>query len=109
MKYKYVYIAGPYSKPDPVVNTRNTILVANHLVEVGFVPFVPHLTLLWHMVSPQDINFWYSYDNEWLEKCDALFRLDGDSPGADKEVQLAHKLGIPVFWSVSELLLASSK
>ncbi|MHA2094580.1 MAG: DUF7768 domain-containing protein [Candidatus Hodarchaeales archaeon] len=103
---KYVYVAGPYGKGDPVVNTRNAILVADKLSELGFVPFIPHLSLLWHMVSPHEVDFWYSYDNEWLKKCDALLRLPGESPGADAEVELAKSLGIPVFYSLSGLITA---
>jgi hypothetical protein len=105
---KYIYVAGPYGKGDPVVNTRNAILVADKLSELGFVPFIPHLSLLWHMVSPHEVDFWYSYDNEWLKKCDALLRLPGESPGADAEVELAKSLGIPVFYvtpdSVQDLI-----
>ncbi|MGI8793389.1 MAG: hypothetical protein ACR2H3_09460 [Acidimicrobiales bacterium] len=44
-----VYIATPYSNPDPEENTHNAILAANELVEAGLVtPHVPHLTHLWH-------------------------------------------------------------
>jgi len=31
-------------------------------------------------------------------------RLPGESPGADREVALAAELGIPVFYSVEELV-----
>ena len=104
MKYKYVYVAGPYEKPDPVVNTRNAILVADKLAQLGFIPFVPHLTLIWHMLSPQEVDFWYYYDNEWLKKCDAVLRLEGASKGAHNEVILASSLQIPVFFSIEELV-----
>ena len=106
---KYIYIAGPYEKPDPVVNTRNTILVADELLNLGFVPFVPHLTLLWHMVSPHDVPVWYEYDYEWLKKCDAVLRLEGESKGAHNEVILAASLDIPVFFSVEELVSVAYK
>jgi hypothetical protein len=108
MKYKYIYVAGPYSQGDPVLNTRKAIEVGNELVELGFVPFIPHVTLLWHLVIPHDVDYWYKYDNEWIKKCDALFRLEGGSYGADQEIKLAHELGIPVFFSISELFLRST-
>jgi hypothetical protein len=45
-------------------------------------------------------------DNEWVLRCDALLRLPGESQGADAEVELAKKHGIPVFYSIEELTAA---
>lgn len=93
-----VYIAGPYSHPDPIVNSRETILAADRLLLEGLVtPLVPHLSLIWHLVSPKPVDDWYAYDLELLARCDALLRLPGDSVGADAEVEEATRLGIPVF------------
>ncbi len=94
---KYIYVAGPYTGGDPVLNTRKAIEAGEQLRALGFVPFIPHLTHLWHLISPHDIDYWYEYDNEWIRKCDALLRLPGKSKGADAEVALALELGIPVF------------
>ena len=94
---KYIYVAGPYSGGDPVINTRKAIEAGEQLRALGFVPFIPHLTHLWHLISPHDIDYWYEYDNEWIQKCDALLRLPGVSKGADAEVALALELDIPVF------------
>jgi nucleoside 2-deoxyribosyltransferase len=101
---RYVYLAGPYTHPDPVENTNKTILVADALRDLGFVPFVPHMTLLWHMVKPHEPDYWYAYDLEWLAQCDVLLRLPGDSWGADEEVKFAIAHDIPVVRSVDELL-----
>lgn len=106
---KYIYVAGPYSGGDPVINTRNAVLEGEALRVYGFVPFIPHLTHLWHLISPRDIDFWYAYDNEWIKKCDALLRLPGESKGADAEVELALKLGIPIFHSIYELVVEENK
>jgi hypothetical protein len=97
MVNKYIYVAGPYSKGDPIINTRKAIEAGNLLREMGFVPFIPHLTLLWHLVSPHDIEYWYEYDNEWLKRCDSLLRLPGESPGADNEVNLMVEMGKPIY------------
>ena len=51
-----------------------------------------------------DYDFWLAYDMEWLKVCDCVLRLDGESPGADKEDELAKKLGIPVYYSIGELM-----
>lgn len=99
-----VYIAAPYSKPDPVANTHKAIRTANELVDAGLVtPHVPHLTHVWHLVTPRPIDFWYEYDLALLRRCDAVLRIDGESTGADGEVAYAEKVGIPVFRSVADL------
>jgi len=100
---KYIYVAGPYSRGDPVVNTRNAILVGDELVKLGYAPYIPHVSLLWHIVSPHEIDYWYNLDLAWLVRCDGLLRLPGDSSGADNEVKVAQANQIPVFYSLEEL------
>ena len=79
-----VYLAGPYSHADPVANTHDTIRLAGRIADEGVVtPVVPHLTLLWHLVEPKPIEFWYGYDLATLARCDAVLRLEGASTGAD--------------------------
>lgn len=93
------YLAGPYTNPDPVENTHHAFKVGTEMVERGLVtPFIPHASLLWHMVTPKPYQFWLDYDIEVLAKCDALLRLPGVSAGADKEVAFALDNGIPVFY-----------
>jgi hypothetical protein len=91
-----VYIAGPYTKGDVAVNVRNAIEAANRLADIGYAPFVPHLTHFWHLTFPRPYEFWCELDNAFLPHCDILLRLPGESAGADREVALAHKLRIPV-------------
>jgi len=92
---KYVYIAGPYTKGDVVVNVRNAVQAAEWLVGIGYEPYVPHLTHFWHLILPHKIEFWYVRDLEWLKKCDVIVRLPGESAGADNEIMVAHGHGIP--------------
>lgn len=92
-----VYIAGPYTSPDPVLNVRRAVKMGERVAASGAVPIVPHLSMLWHLVSPQEIDYWYQYDLEILLHCHALIRLVGASPGADREVEFAERAGIPVF------------
>ena len=92
-----VYIAGPYTKGDPVWNTKAAILAGEMVVEVGHTPYIPHLNLLWHFATPHSPEFWYNYDLEWLILCDCLIRLKGESPGANREVAYAKERGIPVY------------
>jgi len=98
-----IYIAAPYEKGDIAVNVHNVIKVADAIVEKGHTPFIPHLSLVWDFISPKPRSFWLEYDREFLPLCDCLLRLDGESPGADKEVELAKSLGIPIYYSVDEI------
>lgn len=105
MSRPLIYIAGPYTHPDPVENTHDTIKVADRLVDSGLVtPVVPHVSLLWHLITPRPAEFWYEYDYALLVKCDAVLRLSGKSSGADKEVELARELQIPIFLTEREVL-----
>jgi hypothetical protein len=101
-----VYIAGPYSRIDPVENTHRTIKVADELLASGLVtPVVPHpLTMTWHLVSPKEYQTWLDYDLEVLARCDAVLRLPGESTGADGEERFAAGRGIPVFHNAQRLL-----
>ena len=98
-----VYVAGPYSK-HMVDGTRNAILAAEELRKAGYLPFVPHLSLLWDLVCPSPYEEWLDYDLAWLKKCDILLRLPGESPGADKEVACAEALRMPIYYSVKEII-----
>lgn len=104
MSKPLVYVAGPYTNPDPVANTHEMIRVGTRLVEEGRVtPIIPHLSMLWHVVTPRPIEFWYAYDLEVMAHCDVVLRLPGISTGADAEVAEAKRLGLPVVFSTDEL------
>lgn len=97
-KQPLIYLAGPYTRPDPVQNTSHAITVAKFLEDMYDVAvIVPHLSLLSHLVHPRDIDHWYAYDLQILHRCDALVRMPGDSTGADMEVSFAIAANIPVF------------
>ncbi len=102
MKLK-VYIASPYTKGDVAQNIRRQIDVADELMNLGFSPFLPVLSHFQHIVCPRPYEEWMDNDLEWVLACDALLRLSGDSPGADREVLFAKKNHIPVFESLFEL------
>ena len=92
-----VYVAGPYTHGDVAHNVRAAIFCGDWLAERGCVPFVPHLSHLWHTVSPHSYRFWIEQDLAWLRVCDALVRLPGKSQGADGEVAQANAMELPVF------------
>lgn len=100
-----VYVAGPYTHPDPAANVNIAIRIAGALADSGLVtPFVPHLTMLWHVVEPRPIEFWYAYDLAFLARCDAVLRLPGASTGADAEVDFGVSHGLSVHESVEDVL-----
>lgn len=98
-----VYIAGPDSQGDVALNVRAAIEAADAVAARHHCPYVPHLTHLWHLISPKPYEWWLEYDTLWLLQCDALFRLPGDSNGADQEVKLAELAGIPVAYDLDTL------
>ena len=101
-----VYIAGPYTYPDPAKNTLNAIAAADALISVSdrLIPIIPHLSHYWHKVTPRPVEWWYDYDNEILKRCDVVLRIPGMSRGADNEVDLAKKLEMPVYFEIEHLM-----
>lgn len=99
-----VYVAGPYTRPDPIENTHNLCKIGSRLVEDGKVtPVIPHLSMLWHLVDPHQYQWWLDYDLEVLDHCDAVLRIPGESSGADGEVEYARHVWIPVFDTIEDL------
>lgn len=101
---RFIYVASPYTKGDVAVNVRRNLEAADAIAAAGLIPFAPLLTHFWHLVIPHPYEFWCKQDLAWLERCDAIVRLSGESSGADAEVQRALELGLPVFYSVAQLL-----
>jgi len=92
-----VYIAGPYTKGDTEKNVIRMIRVAERVVEVGHTPFVCLLYHFWHLESPHEYSYWMALDHSWIEACDALVWLDGESSGTQEDIAVAEELGIAVY------------
>ena len=99
-----VYLAGPISQGDVLENVTNAIKLGKRMVKDGLAPYIPHFDS--YMFPGNDIswNAFLEWDLEWLPLCEAVFRITGESEGADKEVEVARELSIPVFYSYSQLL-----
>ena len=101
-----IYIAGPISKGDRDANVQAGITAGRDLLNAGFAPFIPHLS---HIIEPgaligtPEYEQWLELDFSYISVCDALFRLPGESAGADREVAFAESIGIPVFTSLEAL------
>jgi len=102
---KMIYVAGPLTvSGNHIANIRLAVLAGFHLKTLGYIPYIPHLTSFANMVEIRSDEYWMQWCYDMLQHCDVLLRLPGESPGSDKEVKWAAKLGIPVFYSVEELL-----
>ena len=99
------YIAGPLEGSGrPLHNMARAAVVAADLMDRGFVPLVPHASLVLDMIAPRPREMWLACDLVLLSRCDVLYRMPGHSPGADEECARAFALGIPVVYSVASLM-----
>ena len=98
-KPKSIYIASPYTLGDVAQNVRAQQDVFNWLRDAGYMPFAPLLSHFQHITHPRPHEDWMEYDLHWLEACDAVIRLVGESAGADQETAHAESLGIPVIYA----------
>lgn len=99
-----VYVASPYTLGDVAVNVKAQMEAADELMNLGFAPFVPLYSHFQHMAYPRPYEDWIKFDKAWVLSCDALYRFGGESKGADGEVDLAKSVGIPVFYSIEDLI-----
>lgn len=101
----FVYLAAPYTQSDSSANVRRVVEIATSLrnsyptVQV----FVPHLYHFWNLMVPEPRVFWLDQCFGWIEKCDLLCRLEGESEGADKEVEKAQQQGKLVLFGARDL------
>ena len=104
-----VYVAGPYTKPDPVANVDRAVDLAAELIDEGFIVYVPHLSHYIESRYPRHYEVWMEQCLSWVRECNFVLRIPGESPGADREVALANRLGIKVVHSKEELKALSAK
>ena len=81
----------------------DAISAGDYVSRFGWTPFIPHLTHFWHFLLPHPYEFWLAQDMEWLKVCDALLRIPGESNGADKEVEAAKQMGLPIYYSIFDV------
>lgn len=103
---KLIYLASPYSHPDPkVVEQRYLAAVekAAELIKAGFMVFSPiahtHPIAVRHKL-PGEFDYWEAYDRRMISHCDLLYILTipgwRESRGVQAEIQIARDLGIDV-------------
>ena len=102
-----VYVAGPYSAETPEEvesNVRRAIRMANSIKELGYQVYCPHLSHYLDVERHRPYEDWIQDGLAWVERCDAVYRLPGESKGADRETALAASRGIPVCYSKGKLV-----
>lgn len=101
---KRVYIAGPIRGGDRLHNLNQALVAYRALMARGHAPMCPHLNMLAaYGFNGQTDADWLAVDLCWVEVCEVVLRLPGESAGADAETALANRLGIPVVHSVEEV------
>lgn len=114
-KRSCVFISGPYSGGASGHGPQGYMLIEKNvfnarkamaeLVRLGYFVFCAHThSEHFEVITPEiGIDFWYELDLYFLQFCHALLRLDGESHGADKEVEFCLDNDIPVFYTIKDL------
>ena len=112
-----ILIAGPYrsgTNDDPVLLRRNLdrleeaawpLFRAGHLPMIGEWVALPVLASagVTDVAHPLAAEVMYPTAERLLDRCDAVLRLTGDSRGADQDVAIARRRGIPVYTSLTDV------
>lgn len=106
-----VYLSAPMSnggKLSPEALQDNVLAaedMACQLMDDGYAVLSPQLSFYldgtWR--EKADHAFWISRDLAWVGVAEAVFRIPGESKGADEECEYAKRLGIPVVTSLAQL------
>ncbi|MHA1280806.1 MAG: hypothetical protein ACTSQ8_26965 [Candidatus Helarchaeota archaeon] len=110
-----IYVAGPYSPKsdnkhtciqEVAHNVDRAVRIGLILISKGHYPFIPHLTHYIHTnpFCKTDLGSWYyEYDLTFLYHwAEALYYI-APSKGADRELEIAKKLGLKIFYSLDEV------
>lgn len=102
-----VYVAGPYSATTVKGRSKNIKAawkVGCQVATLGVYPVVPHMNTA-HMDKLQDWQWWIDATLELMLRCNAVLMIEGweASKGARGEEAMAKKVGIPVFYNISDL------
>jgi hypothetical protein len=92
-------------------NLRALEAAAWPVFERGHVPMIGEWVALPVLASmgadgptdPRAADVLYPTAERLLEHCDAVLRLPGESRGADNDVAIARRRGLPVYTSVDEI------
>ncbi len=92
------------SGPSYERNLRRAYDAAGILLKCEQLPFVPHLYTHIDIIHPQTYEQWMMVTQGFITACHALYRIPGESSGADREVEYALQHHIIVYHSMKALL-----
>ena len=104
MKRPRIYISGPISKGDPQRNFISAENAHRELIDAGFAPLNPVLTMTLRFADEIAHETWIDVDLPWVASSDAILRLPGESVGADMETAYAREIGVPVYVDIADLI-----
>ena len=116
-----ILIAGPYrsgTNDDPTRiadNLRRLESYAWPLYQAGYIPLIGEWVALplIREAGGKEIGdavhqqLLYPVADRLLHRCDAVLRIPGESQGADQDVRLAQERGLPVYYRLEDVPLAS--
>jgi len=109
---KRVYVAGAYSADNVIAvldNMREGMRWSTKVLLAGHAPFSPWLDFHFQLMLRDGerllVEDYYQYSLAWLRASDVVFVIPGHerSKGTKAEVAEAHRLGIPVVYSIEEI------
>ena len=117
MTPRLILIAGPYrsgAHGDAALiagNLQRLEEAALHVYRLGHMPMIGEWVALPLAAAagskavgdPISETFLYPVANRLIRQCHAVYRIDGESQGADADVRLAEELGLPVYRSREDI------
>ncbi|HSD76009.1 MAG TPA: DUF4406 domain-containing protein [Solirubrobacteraceae bacterium] len=110
MTPQLILIAGPYRSgthgdPDRIAaNLARLEEAAAPIYRAGHVPMIGEWVALPVLRGGEhDGDVMYETAARLLEHCDAVLRLPGESAGADQDVVLARRRGLPVYTAIEQI------
>ena len=98
-----VYIAGPITLGDRKANYQKGVVAHGMLMRTGFAVLNPILTMQLPFAFSAPHQDWIDSCLPWVDVAEAIYRLPGESKGADIECNHAKDNGTPVFFNLPEL------
>lgn len=112
-----IMVAGPYrtgTNDDPVLIAKNLdrleaaampVYRAGHIPVIGEWVALPLAKQAGSRAPGDSVadEYLYPVAQRLIERCDAIYRIEGASKGADQDVQLARQRGLPIYFSADEI------
>jgi hypothetical protein len=116
-----ILIAGPFrsgTNDDPKLIAQNLDRLESFslpIYQAGHIPMIGEWIALPIMkqagsrslADPIAEQYLYPVASRLIDRCDAVFRIEGPSKGADEDVRLAQQRGLPVYRRIEEIPVRS--